>query len=788
MKRFVFWAVVLFVLVLAAPAQVLEKVIYLPDTLAGLVNANRVAVVPGSGAVFVAGGKEGEIYGDCIVVFDGLSGEKRARITIPGGGVRLCYPEGESSLYCASGLFDTVYVVDVFNLRLVTGVGVGAPVSYFCFSPLRRRVYGAGPQRGDVVVIDCAENRVVASVPLGERTGPLVYTCRSDRVYAFARAGGSGRIVVIDCGTNSVVDSVLLNATDISLLLYNSVAHKLYCVDGENGGVTIIDCWTNTVLREWALPETISSLCLHLERNKVYLGLLSEPMVLVISGESDSIIKTISTENAPTALAYDANRDRVYVLDLATPLSVVDCATDSVVAVLRYTGSGESLYFSSQLDRIYTIQGDHRYNDVAIIDPVLLAITGRVPLHFQVTSATYGEFPVRLYCAGVLGGEETGAVITVDGSNNTVCSRLSLPGIPRALFYSPSSNKLYVGCDSVVAVVDCVSESLIKSISVPDPSRLSFYNPVANKIYIEPLGRAIMVLACSGDSLQATIALPPLGSRADAFGFNPLRNKVYIAKMDTLWIVDGAGDTVLGRLPVNAGSVWSYISSRDWVVWGNNRTLRAVGGQSNLLDTVVMLSHIIDGITYNPGTDKLYITCEAAGMIYIYRGSNLRGVGYCAVPATPVALTFSPVDNLIYCRHRDGAITVIDGVTDSVIGTGSAGFSEWSPVLNPTYHRFYAPDAGARGIAVFRTPIPGIGETVGKGRVPDGWLQPTVVNRWFVLPTGAAHGNRGWLLFDITGRRIAELLPGSNDLRHFAPGVYFLRNRDGATGKVVIQH
>ncbi len=45
---------------------------------------------------------------------------------------------------------------------------------------------------------------------------------------------------------------------------------------------------------------------------------------------------------------------------------------------------------------------------------------------------------------------------------------------------------------------------------------------------------------------------------------------------------------------------------------------------------------------------------------------------------------------------------------------------------------------------------------------------------------------------DITGRTVADLHPGENDIRHLAPGVYFLRSAGGgerrAVSKVVVQH
>ena len=38
-------------------------------------------------------------------------------------------------------------------------------------------------------------------------------------------------------------------------------------------------------------------------------------------------------------------------------------------------------------------------------------------------------------------------------------------------------------------------------------------------------------------------------------------------------------------------------------------------------------------------------------------------------------------------------------------------------------------------------------------------------------------------LLDATGRRIMELMPGANDVRHLAPGVYFVRGPKTGDGR-----
>jgi hypothetical protein len=46
----------------------------------------------------------------------------------------------------------------------------------------------------------------------------------------------------------------------------------------------------------------------------------------------------------------------------------------------------------------------------------------------------------------------------------------------------------------------------------------------------------------------------------------------------------------------------------------------------------------------------------------------------------------------------------------------------------------------------------------------------------------------GGVLLDITGRKVMDLEPGLNGIRHVAPGVYFVRrDESNSTTKVVVQ-
>jgi hypothetical protein len=75
------------------------------------------------------------------------------------------------------------------------------------------------------------------------------------------------------------------------------------------------------------------------------------------------------------------------------------------------------------------------------------------------------------------------------------------------------------------------------------------------------------------------------------------------------------------------------------------------------------------------------------------------------------------------------------------------------------------------------------------GQTPNGDVRPpdrtaTIIRGVLFLPRSTSTSSSTSRLLDITGRRVADLKPGANDISRLAPGVYFARQTSGVT-KVV---
>jgi len=114
-------------------------------------------------------------------------------------------------------------------------------------------------------------------------------------------------------------------------------------------------------------------------------------------------------------------------------------------------------------------------------------------------------------------------------------------------------------------------------------------------------------------------------------------------------------------------------------------------------------------------------------------------------------------------------------------------------VWNPRQNRTYVVNRYSADVTVLRDSIrPGVEELPGPLLREPGSL-PAVVRAVLFLPGRSSPGLPPSSLHDITGRRVMDLLPGENDIRHLSPGVYFLRpascvrRRASSVRKVVVQ-
>jgi len=286
-------------------------------------------------------------------------------------------------------------------------------------------------------------------------------------------------------------------------------------------------------------------------------------------------------------------------------------------------------------------------------------------------------------------------------------------------------------------------------------------------------------------------------------GCNPEANKVYAAAQYRTFVevIDGAANQVVDTI-----SVGQDITSMTYCPGGNKvycscsyeHFVAVVCGDSNSVARRIQCIPWPVRQCYNPDLNRLYVACG--------RDSGLIAVVDCALdsllallpspgPGGDARLCYNSVSERLYVfRGCDdsGLVSVIDTRTNQeVLRARVAGIPldmVWSRNVNRGYAIDYGLYYGRSWILVFGDSLTGQPE-----------LRPSDLSR----PALAVWPNpcRGRLqvryqntpdrppvrlnLFDVSGRSVADLHLGPNDVTHIAPGVYFVRTVDDSKGSAV---
>jgi len=272
----------------------------------------------------------------------------------------------------------------------------------------------------------------------------------------------------------------------------------------------------------------------------------------------------------------------------------------------------------------------------------------------------------------------------------------------------------------------------------------------------------VAVLDAEGDS---TIASVPVGGPAQALSLNPDANLVYCATRDNdgVAVIDGMALRVVNIIPVGTDPAALFYNER------HNKLYCANGYYSN--DKTVTA---IDCSTETP-------------------------VATINVQVSPSALAYDSVGDRLYCLGTSiNYVAIVDCQRDIMVKLLGVGSRPVAAACAFDFRRTYVASRYGSSLSVIRDSVTAWVEA------PDGLPAitrpaPTIVHGMLYLPrdmteTAEVSDRVPRLsLLDISGRKVMDLVPGANDVRALAPGVYFVkeggeRSEEGGAGirKVVV--
>jgi DNA-binding beta-propeller fold protein YncE len=775
------------VLVASATAQYLEKTIWIVDSLCGLDGKRTVIHNPVTNRMYFV-----PKYSSRLHLFDCATKTKHGCVHIEGSAWSCtdavqCPEAHRLYVSCGDG---NVLVFDDQTDSLVRTVRLTSAIS-LAYNPGMGRVYVG--MNNSIAVLDASSGEPITTIRMLDDPDVLVYESVNNMLYAMTEYWSSIALTVVDCNSDSVTLSLAAPELHCFDMLVHRRLGKLYLLAGamfdghvwvynldslQNGPVgSISPTPTRSYGRELvADPDSHYMYIVRAyERFNGPQFYADEPdSFMVVDCRLDSIVRFLYPGEWPTSyrafFCDDSTGRRYMTFSLSDSIMELDSAgrvTGGVKTGVRLCDVG----WNPQTREVYARDWD---GFLHVYDMPTRRVTARVdyrlllPRDLYWTSAGQRLYFTTYDGVGVLGPDDSLRAYTDLGYEYVYF-----------LAYSAELSRLYVVSEVSERIVgyDCTHDSVVKDLWARTAHRVGIHLPEYHKIYSR-----WMVY----DTYQDTFTT--YGYR---FGwphaYNPRSGFAYGSYRDSGFaVIEPRTDSILGHVAVGH-DVRRFVANTAlneiWFFTEDNRSRIRILSCDNhqVVDSVELPSELFD-LVWLEDWNRLYAVCTSSVFVVECRSRQHSGT----IPLGTRYRNYGWRHVLDRRNHKlyvaDTAKTfVVDVFRDSVVAefdTPYASEIAWNPVDS----RVYVCSRRDNRIWVFRDEVTGESEkrltasrryqgaaTIVHNSLPLRWKSPAE-------------------LLDIAGRRVMSLQPGINDIRHVAPGVYFVRREeDNTTTKVVIQ-
>jgi YVTN family beta-propeller protein len=443
---------------------------------------------------------------------------------------------------------------------------------------------------------------------------------------------------------------------------------------------------------------------------------------------------------AGSLFLLDQTEARLYCADYWSHfVAVLDVSADSIVRSEIEVGSEPwVLCVAAKANKVYA--GDMARGSVYSLD----CASGRVKEvrlpGKEVRALCYDSLDNKVYCAS------SGAhVHVIDCTTDSVVAAVSAGSMPKQMTFVPRRDRMYVASTGHITAIDCRNDSAIRTVPLHGSPQYPLYNPERDEVLVPCPDydvHYVAIVDCSTNTWVDTLAYT---------SFVPIYcqsvKKIYMLGVSSsdLPVLDAASDSLVATIPGvkgSAGAVNETDSKVYAILPGLAPFVAVVDAKADTV-TRVITSIFACSVTHDAINDKVYVTgCTEPGKVF-----------------------------------------VLDGPTDSILDSIPVlGHRPYASVWNPSDGRVYVANLYSGSISVFRdSMVPGAQD---RAADPSGRRSATIM-RQLNLPSGVWSAD----VYDITGRRVARLGPGLEDVRRLGVGVYFVAEpgRSGASKIVVVR-
>jgi DNA-binding beta-propeller fold protein YncE len=228
-----------------------------------------------------------------------------------------------------------VIVVDTEAHRLVKRIANVAAVHGVLAIPELGRVYASATGTNEVVAIDEKSLEVIARMPGGTYPDGLAYSPETHKVYVSDEHGGTD--TVIDVLSNTRVATVQIGGV-IGNTQYDAASHHMFVNAQSRGELIEVNPTTDKIVRRIKVSGADGNhgLLIDAASHKAFIACEGNDRLIVIDLGSGAALAQFPVAKDPDVLAFDAQRQKLYVAGESGEVSEISVSGNSV------SKSGES--------------------------------------------------------------------------------------------------------------------------------------------------------------------------------------------------------------------------------------------------------------------------------------------------------------------------------------------------------------------------------------------------------------------------------------------------------------
>jgi YVTN family beta-propeller protein len=297
----------------------------------------------------------------------------------------------------------------------------------------------------------------------------------------------------LQAGYGGSSDAFIAKITELGLteIAVNPNTNKIYVANSASNTILVIDGSDDSLLTTIPVSLEPRSVGVNPITNKIYVGhsASSNRVVTVIDGNTDTVIKTISTGDAQelNSIAVNPNTNTIYVTsrDPGGRVVKIDGATDSFVGFISVAENPSSIGVNPNTNKIYVGHGSFFGRDrITIIDGATDAVSDGPVVGLSQLSIDVNPTTNRIYVH--VGNPGPFEVKVIDGSTDMVAATIPLATGPGEVRVNPTCNRVYVSRSpsNDLLFIDGATNMVVDTVPAgPSPASIGV-NSATGKIYV----------------------------------------------------------------------------------------------------------------------------------------------------------------------------------------------------------------------------------------------------------------------------------------------------------------